>query len=63
MINPQSDEHAYAFSPHAQDTEESFGRAPVADLDTRQQVRLIENKPGTSNHGANIHFQNGSDET
>ena len=62
VINPQSDEHAYALSPHPQDTEESFGRAPAADLDTRHQAHLIENKPGTSNHGANIHFQNGSDE-
>ena len=63
IINPQSDEQAYALAPHSQDTEESFGRAPAADLDTRQQVHHIENKPGTSNHGANIRFQNGNDET
>ena len=63
MINPQSDEQAYALSPHTQDTEDSFGRAPAADLDTRQQVHLIENKPGTGNHGAHIHFQNGNDQT
>ena len=63
IINPQSDEQGYALAPHSQDTEESFGRAPAADLDTRQQVHHIENKPGTSNHGANIRFQNGNDQT